>query len=68
MMDLIYYANKLGIEYNHNTLDLEKMRDNVNKIKMEIKMYETSLPYKWYYSDKDESILKSHIARQFLTS
>jgi hypothetical protein len=68
ILDLIYYANKLGIEYNHNTLDVEKMRDNVKKIKMEIKMYETSLPYKWYYSDKDESILKNHIAKQFLTS
>jgi hypothetical protein len=68
ILDLIYYANQLGVEYSHNTLDLVKMRSNVNKIKSEIRMYESTLPYKWYYNDKDVTMLKNYIATQFLTS
>jgi hypothetical protein len=67
ILDLIYYANKLGIEYNHNTLDIDKIKDNLNKLKTEVKMYESSLPYKWYYSGKDDSIIKNYIALKFLT-
>lgn len=68
ILDLIYYATKLGIEYSHNSLDIKKMRENITSMKSEIGMYETSLPYRWYYNDKDVSILKNYIATQFLTS
>jgi hypothetical protein len=68
ILDLIYYATKLGIEYNHNSLDVKKMRENIISMKSKIGMYETSLPYQWYYNDKDVSILKNYIATQFLTS
>ena len=68
ILDLIYYATKLGIEYNHNSLDVKKMRENIVSMKSKIGMYETSLPYQWYYKDKDVSILKNYIATQFLTS
>ena len=68
ILDLIYYATKLGIEYSHNSLDVKKMRENINSMKSKIGMYETSLPYQWYYKDKDVSILKNYIATQFLTS
>ena len=68
ILDLIYYATKLGIEYNHNSLDVKKMRENIISMKSKIGMYETSLPYQWYYKDKDVSILKNYIATQFLTS
>lgn len=68
ILDLIYYATKLGIEYSHNSLDVKKMRENIVSMKSKIGMYETSLPYQWYYNDKDVSILKNYIATQFLTS
>ena len=68
IIDLIYYAKKLGIVYDYNTLDITKMKENILDIKAKINTYQNSISFKWYYNDKSETVIKNYIATQFITN
>lgn len=66
LIELLFYAKQLGVEYDHNTLDVTKMKENILDIKANISTYENSISFKWYYNDMNEDIIKNYIATQFI--
>lgn len=68
IIDMIYYIHKLDIDFDYTQLDIESLKTEIENIKLQIKMYESTLHYKWFYNNKDEKILKSYIAKQLISN
>ena len=66
IIDMAIYAITLDINIDYTTIDKQKLESEIKSLKHKIAMFENSIYYKWYNSDKKEkeAILNDFLLKQ----